>query len=82
MHYFSALKIFFKENNLFSFKIIPLIIIFLFLIAKLSIFAWGLIFLAFLDIKAVDQPAHTIRFLLYRHFSLCNPISIKNEMGN
>ena len=32
--------------------------------------------------KAMDQPGHVTRFLLYRHFSLCNPISIKNKIGD
>ena len=32
--------------------------------------------------KAMDQPGHMTRFLHYRHFSLCNPISIKNKIGN
>ena len=33
-------------------------------------------------IKAMDQPGHVTRFLLYRHFSMCNPISIKIQIGN
>ena len=30
----------------------------------------------------MDQPGHLARSLHYRHFSLCNPISIKNKTGN
>ena len=30
----------------------------------------------------MDQLGHVTRFRLYRHFSLCNPISIINKMGN
>ena len=33
-------------------------------------------------VKAMDQPSHVTRFLLYRHFSLFNPISIENKIGN
>ena len=33
-------------------------------------------------LKAMDQPCHVTRFLFYRHFSLCNPISIKIKIGN
>ena len=29
------------------------------------------------SIKVMDQPCHVNRFLLYRHSSLCNPISMK-----
>ena len=32
--------------------------------------------------KAMDQPSHVTRFLLYPHFSLYNPIPKKNKMGN
>ena len=33
-------------------------------------------------IKAMDQPGLVTRFLLYRHFSLCNLIFIKIKTGN
>ena len=34
------------------------------------------------EVKAMDKPGHVTKFLHYRHFSLCNSISIKNEIGN
>ena len=33
-------------------------------------------------IKAMDQPGHVTRFLLYRNFSLSNSISIKIKTDN
>ena len=39
-------------------------------------------FAKILTVKAMDQPGHVIRFLLYRNFSLRNPISIKIKTGN
>ena len=33
-------------------------------------------------LEAMDQPGHVARFLLYRHFTLCNPIFIKIKTGN
>ena len=32
--------------------------------------------------KAMDQLGHVTGFLLYRHFTLCNPIAIKIKTGN
>ena len=44
---------------------------------------WLVTVLSFkLLLKAMDQPGHVIRFLHYQHFCFCNPIFIKNEMGN
>ena len=33
-------------------------------------------------IKAMDQPDHLSKYLPYRHFSLCNIISIQNEIAS
>ena len=30
----------------------------------------------------MDQSRHVITFLLLRYFSLCDPISMKNKIGN
>ena len=37
-------------------------------------------FQQFSKFKAKEQPDHVTRFLSYWHFSLCNPISMQNEI--
>ena len=52
-------------------------------VSNVEIYMWYMVLNKKLNtFKAMDQTGHMTRFLLYQHFSLCDPISMKNRIDN